>query len=349
MLNSKSFCVAFLFVFLSGSVGLTQEGNSRLIDEWETAKKVYFARVEQSIKEVTNQLDQLEKSIREAGDLQELRKLKDERSSFAESGTLPTKVSRASYDSLRKTASEDLTKTKKSLILRLLEAKEDDLAQRIDMEFQELSDVLMSDILARWNTARMQHEEEVESAKSLILVQLAKKEDQARENAAPSVVEEIKTSRQLFLEKGVIPRGISPAAYEAQLAKANEKLEQVNKALVRTLLIAKRDDKAKEVSQLLDKSTAGPAKAGQTSSPQQRRVWDNQTYSTKISQQNGDNWVEVRYSGKLERKVRKVAETDQYIEILLLDRQHLMRLYKDHADIYINGKWGWVANGKWVD
>ena len=89
--------------------------------------------------------------------------------------------------------------------------------------------------------------------------------------------------------------------------------------------------------------------ANQLASIQSRRVWDNQSYKSKISRLKGDDWTEVLNNGKLERRLREVALTDVYSEVLLLDRQQLMRLDKDHADLFKNGRWEWVAKGKWVE
>ena len=139
-------------------------------------------------------------------------------------------------------------------------------------------------------------------------------------------------------------------AGSTQVKKAKDKLEQINKSLVRSLLIARRDDKAKEMATMLDLVlSTRTVNANQLASIQSRRVWDNQSYKSKISRLKGDDWTEVLNNGKLERRLREVALTDVYSEVLLLDRQQLMRLDKDHADLFKNGRWEWVAKGKWVE
>ncbi len=203
--------------------------------------------IDRSIKEVLFQIDAMEANVRKNGDLPGLEKAKEIRAAFTERGELADSINRDEYAILRKNAIADLTAKKNVLIVRLLEIKQDTNAQKLDSEFTDLVDPLQADLLARWTVAVQSYRSDFDVAKALILSQLKRKEELARENANPSAVEEAINSIALFKEHGIVPIGVSTATYEARLKTARDKLEQVNKSLVRSLLLARKDEKARDM------------------------------------------------------------------------------------------------------
>lgn len=320
------------------------------VDDWTKAKETYLQEIDESIERVIAQLDAIEEETRSKGDLQKLEKVSEWRTAFTERGELFDTVNRDEYDLVRKKSVAMLADRKKAIIVRLLESKQDASAQQIDSEFRDLIDPFQADLFARWSVAVKLYHNELTSAKSLILTQLSKKEEQARENALPSAVEEAKSAIKVFKERGIIMKGVNTSVYEMRLKSARDKLERVNKSLVRSLLLAKKDGKARDMLNRFELEINSVAKSESNGlQVKKRKTWENESYQTRIQQIQSGDWTEVKRNGKLERKLKEVAKNEKFIEVLMLDRRQPMRLYDDHADIFKDGKWIWVAKGSWIE
>lgn len=75
-----------------------------------------------------------------------------------------------------------------------------------------------------------------------------------------------------------------------------------------------------------------------------RTRYINATYHGVIRLRNG-RWEAVDQTGKVYSTYEYVGRTDEYVE--LIDRGMPTRLYADHIDQKLNGKWSRVADGHW--
>jgi hypothetical protein len=348
MLKLLNFSWVAICVVLVLPVG-AQESSTRTLEEWKRAKQSFLTDINKSLEDIFSQLNEIESIARAEGDLPKLKQLNELRSAFAEKGEIPSTLKREKYDLLRKSATETLVAKKKELVTAALQSKEDSVAEVIDQEFQDLSDPLLADIQARWASAIEIFLADMEKAKSVIQLQLNKQEAEARERGNVKAVEEIKLASEAFSSKGVLPKRVSAAVYEAQVKKAADRLAQINKSLVKSLLMAQRDTKARELGDSLERiiSPGNRPESALAKSTDSRKSWRNDSYKGIFRHVTGANWEELDSKGKLLRKVKELDRNDKFIEILLVDRQHLVRLYSDHADIHKDGRWQWVANGAW--
>jgi len=73
----------------------------------------------------------------------------------------------------------------------------------------------------------------------------------------------------------------------------------------------------------------------------------NQTYGGTIRRVNG-HWEGVNNkTGAVGGKYDEISRTNDYVELLQLDRKLPTRLYSDHIEQKLNGKWSHVALGHW--
>lgn len=355
LIGARFLCV-FLAVplfWLSSCSAHEEEAAVALETEWTTCKAAYLAEIDRSLNLILKELETHEASARNEGDLAKVKLIAESRTKFVEQGEIASSLPRAEYDAIRKNALDKLTADRKAVVTKSLQAKEDSIAELVDREFKELSQPIIADVQARWATAVNIYYKDVDDAKSLVMVQLERLEAKAREAGDAGAVEQIKQIKTAFVERGVLPTNVSTLPYESQCNKAKTQLAQVNKALVRTLLLNKHDDAAKVISDKLQvaASHSTPLSRGKASEAPKdtRKVWKNVTYNTVFYFRQGDSWDEINGAGKLERKVKELDRTDKYVEILLIDRSHLMRLYKNHADMFKDGRWQWIANGSWIE
>lgn len=326
-----------------------QQSQIKTLYDWKNAKLAFLAEIDRSHKDIFSQLENFESDLRQKGDLKQLMELKETRSAFAEKGEIRPPVSRDNYDLIRKQAQEVFATKKQQLVSKALQDRDDSIAQLIDQEFNELLEPLQFDIEARWTAAVLTYQAEMEQAKSTVIAQLDKAEAQARDAGNPKLVDEIKKEIQQFTENGTVPKRVSSTAFDAQAKKAMTRLEQVNRSLVRTLLLASRDDKAKTLAAALE----APIDSITNSTPEKppvadsRMVWLNNSYKTVFRQDADGKWREFDSAGKFIRDVKELSRNEKFVEVMLVDRQHLMRIFEEHAEIYKDGKWQWVAHGVW--
>jgi len=228
--------------------------------------------------------------------------------------------------------------TKEPVISQSLQSKE------------EAAATFIAEVQAKWRKAATDYATEVEKAKSLILIQLEKMEAKARTAGQSSSVEKAKIAKERFIATGTLPIGVSAKIYETKISREKDRLKGINKSLVKTLLLNQHDDQAKALerdlpialNQLANYSTLD------LTFDNGRTAWNNRSYNTVLYHRQGDVWEEMNAAGKREREVKEISRNSEYIELLLVDRQHKIRLYEKRADMFKDGRWQWVCHGEWI-
>ena len=89
--------------------------------------------------------------------------------------------------------------------------------------------------------------------------------------------------------------------------------------------------------------------AAQSKDSSNRIAWENMSYKTVFRYQEKSRWKEFDASGATIRDIVETERNDDYVQFTFLDRQHQIRLYGDHAEIFKDDRWQWVANGRWIN
>jgi hypothetical protein len=98
-------------------------------------------------------------------------------------------------------------------------------------------------------------------------------------------------------------------------------------------------------SNLAPKSEGG---ANQTNAGDSRKIWRNDSYNSQIEWVGTDKWNEIdNVTGQVRWHYREVARKDEYLELLLTERNQKIRFYRDKAELLKDGKWEWLSNGAW--
>jgi hypothetical protein len=370
MLSFKQlFCLAILFAmtFIAqvGAQDSSAETPADIFAAWNRAKREYLVKIEASQKGILEQLESLEEAARDEGELERVKEVVALRRSFEEQGEVAGAIDRKSYDEIRNEAKSAFVKATKESLSKLLKLRQDSIAEIVKNEHEDLLIPVVADAQARWVSAEESFLRESEDARSLINLQLDKAEAKAREKGDLASVESIKRVRDRFLTYGDVPEMVSPIAYNNQLEKAKRKLEDTNKAIVRLLLVNNKDGQAAEVQKRLAEAFDPSLKKSPVQLQQamnevglpepnpgadSRKAWKNESYKTTIKWIEKDRWEEHEdATGKLVWRYKELKRNAEYIEILLPQRNHIMRLYPKKADLFQNGAWAWVANGRWIE
>lgn len=349
-LVSRLHFIAFLLPLFPCACSVAQSDSApALASEWAKYKNEYLADIGKSQDAVLQQFEKSETYFRSSGKVAELKSLQGQREAFAGEGKIHSSINRQEFDRIRQEAVQKFSDNKDKVDVKALQSREDAIAEVIEEEFKELSIPIVADAHARWVSALARYKSEVIDAKTIITKELDLIEAKARMSADPDSVNDAKEAKDFFNKTGVIPPGISNDRYDTSLAAAKELLSKENKSIVRMLLINKHDVHAEAISKQLEFPVASEGNPASPKGNDARTAWENVSYNTVFHHRRGNDWDEINSKGKLERKVRETGRTKDFIEILLLDRQHQMRLYEDHADMFKDGRWQWVANGSWVD
>ena len=79
-----------------------------------------------------------------------------------------------------------------------------------------------------------------------------------------------------------------------------------------------------------------------------RFKWLNETYNTSVHWVKDKVWEEVdNKTGRVSYVYNETARIKEYIEIFCPKRNYEVRLLAGKMELKKDGKWGWVANGKW--
>ncbi len=349
-LRLHRFAIAFVLCLFAACVYSSDDERQSPESRWETAKSKFISDLQESLESVDSQLSSKEAKARSSGDVTELSVIKRLRSSLVEDGKLPPGVDPKTYDSMRQQALEALESSKDAIVASALKRELDPVATAIDEEFKLLSQLQFSEIEARWGLAVKKYQSSIRGARDEIREQIVEIEDAARKEGDISGVDWAKNAIERLEHSGVIPDRVLRRAYDLKVKTANRQLEDVNESLVQELLVGRWDKQAKEMQGKLTQVLNTPLSTPVTIDPQDKRTtWNNKSYSTVYFNLGDGKWEERYYDGKLVREVREVRRTDKYIELLLLDRNHHIRFFRDHAMLLENGRWKWVANGFWTD
>lgn len=88
--------------------------------------------------------------------------------------------------------------------------------------------------------------------------------------------------------------------------------------------------------------------ANQSNDGDPRKSWRNDSYSSQIKWVGNDKWEEIdNVTEQLRWHYREVARKDEYLELLLIERNQKIRFYRDKAELLKDGKWEWLSNGAW--
>ncbi len=89
-------------------------------------------------------------------------------------------------------------------------------------------------------------------------------------------------------------------------------------------------------------------KAGDLDNDDPRSTWLNETYNTSVRWVKDKVWEEVdNKTGSVSYVYNETARTKDHIEIFCPKRKYEVRLLAGKMELKKDGKWGWVANGKW--
>jgi hypothetical protein len=79
-----------------------------------------------------------------------------------------------------------------------------------------------------------------------------------------------------------------------------------------------------------------------------RKIWINETYNNKVGWVSKDAWQETdNATGKLSWHYRELSRNKEYVELLLIERNQIIRFYPDKCELFKDGKWEWLSDGKW--
>ena len=79
-----------------------------------------------------------------------------------------------------------------------------------------------------------------------------------------------------------------------------------------------------------------------------RFKWLNETYNTSVHWVKDKVWEEVdNKTGRVSYVYNETARIKEHIEIFCPKRNYEVRLLAGKMELKKDGKWGWVANGKW--
>ena len=91
-----------------------------------------------------------------------------------------------------------------------------------------------------------------------------------------------------------------------------------------------------------------PAKPAVRTPKDDRLRWSNTSYDSQLRHIKGKNWEEFdNKTGKLRWHLTETSRTEEYVELKLLERDQLYRVYSLRLELLKDGKWGWLSNGKW--
>ena len=82
-----------------------------------------------------------------------------------------------------------------------------------------------------------------------------------------------------------------------------------------------------------------------------RSKWVNDTYKDRIVRRDDTGaWQEVdSNTGAVIWEEKETSRTQEYVEVFCPKRSYEIRIFADRMELKKDGKWTWVANGRWAD
>lgn len=207
----------------------------------------------------------------------------------------------------------------------------------------------------KWDQAKEEYFEAIETLNQVVLDRLEAMDDKARERGDIARVKRYKAEREAFDEKGEFPASVDKAEYRKQLKEVHRELRRAYKAAQIAFLKERLDADAEfleqEYQRLLDPQKAKEAaSAGATGKTvDKRKCWKCVTYNTMHTHLKGKTWQDLEPSGKVRLHYKELSRNDDYIELRCVERDYLVRVYDKRMDIHKDGRWQWLAYGSWVD
>lgn len=330
---------------------------------WNEARAGFLKSIIDARSEVMNELAKMDASARTEGDFESVKKLVQSQREFEENGDLPDMVNGEAYESARRKAETDFEANTKSILTSLLKLREDALAEVVATERSWLLDRSVADAYSRWSSAESNYGSEITGARERVVQQFEKAQNQARERGDVGLAESYKKSVDTFLDSGTLMDLSLRATYEQQLQKAKKKLEAAHRSIIRSAsatgnqaVVADLEKKLAEafdpsirksplglIQKKVDKENMAAKRSNDS-----RKSWRNDTYRAHITWKQGEEWEEIDdATGQLKWHYRETARNDDYIEMVLIERNHTIRIFDDRADIFLEGEWRFVSGGGW--
>jgi hypothetical protein len=80
----------------------------------------------------------------------------------------------------------------------------------------------------------------------------------------------------------------------------------------------------------------------------ERQQWINATYQLTLRNVGRNEWADFDQAGKVRTRYKEVGRTSDYIALDRSDIQQSQRIYANRAEVLNkDGKWGWIATGRW--
>jgi len=331
---------------------------------WNKAKSTYLEEVTKARADVIEALAKLEQSAREDGDFRAVKTLVQAQAEFEEKEIISNLSDRSAYETLIKKIQEEFQNESKEILTRVLRLREDRLAEYMSNEQEFLIERKKLIAFSRWHAAEITYENEISAAREKTLEKIDSLEKQSRERGDSNLEMTCKRSRDEILANRLPTDPIIRKTLELQSDRAKKKLEATNKNIIKNLtesgseqIVALFQTKLSEALDpglkknpldLITKVSKDPGQM-QEAANDTRKIWKLVTYQAHIKWRKGDEWEEFDdASGALKWHYREMDRNDKYIELLLIERNHPIRLYSDHADIFLEGNWGFVATGEWL-
>jgi hypothetical protein len=106
-----------------------------------------------------------------------------------------------------------------------------------------------------------------------------------------------------------------------------------------------------ETPQTIAEGSLAPASDGKSDGAEDdsRVRWINETYNTTVRYvSNKTVWEEVdNKTGRVNWIDRETARTAKYVELFSPEQKSEIRLRAERMEQKLDGKWQWVANGRW--
>lgn len=93
-------------------------------------------------------------------------------------------------------------------------------------------------------------------------------------------------------------------------------------------------------------SNSPPTTTSRTTAP--RSIWVNDTYKSRIVKVGARKWQELSNgTNELVWNYDELSETQDYVEVFLVERNQKGRIYDDRIELFIDNKWVNAAQGRW--
>ena len=79
-----------------------------------------------------------------------------------------------------------------------------------------------------------------------------------------------------------------------------------------------------------------------------RRTWDNVSYKSIIAYSDDRLWTQKEKENAEMVSMIYVSHSSEYIELYHPQKQHHLKLFKDHMEANKTGRWEKIGEGSWI-